>query len=192
MNPRTDLWLQNLVDERDGAALYDGLAHHEKDAARAASFRELAEAERRHAEIWLRKLEKEGVAVPPDRPSPRVRALVWLARRLGTAAVVPMVLDTEAGDAEKYDAQGGEAKEIADEERAHRRALVGMSRGAPTEAREIIACDHRPGAQCILGWLHRFVPRPRWASVGSCMESGLGTYRLDRGTLMRSKHGEYQ
>src|SRR5512138_3142838 len=143
MNPRTDLWLQNLVDERDGAALYDGLAHHEKDAARAASFRELAEAERRHAEIWLRKLEKEGVAVPPDRPSPRVRALVWLARRLGTAAVVPMVLDTEAGDAEKYDAQGGEAREIADEERAHRRALVGMSRGAPTEAREIIADRER-------------------------------------------------
>ena len=66
MNPRTDLWLQNLVDERDGAALYEGLAQYEKDASRAQSFREIALAERRHADIWKKKLEKEGVAIPPD------------------------------------------------------------------------------------------------------------------------------
>src|SRR5512139_2711892 len=143
MNPRTDLWLQNLVDERDGAALYEGLAKYEKDVGKAASFTELAAAERRHAEVWIRKLQKEGVAVPPDRPSSRVRALVWLARRLGSAAVVPMVLETEAGDADKYDRQGGEASAIAEEERAHRKALVGMSEGAPTDAREIIASRER-------------------------------------------------
>ncbi len=143
MNPRTDLWLQNLVDERDGAALYEGLAKYEKDRGRAQSFLEIAEAERRHAEIWRRKLEKEGVAIPNDRPSSRVRALVWLARRLGTAAVVPMVLDAEATDAEKYDAQGGEATAIADEERAHRRTLAAMGRGQPTDARELIAARER-------------------------------------------------
>ena len=143
MNPRTDLWLQNLIDERDGAALYEGLARYEKDKEKARSFLEIAEAERRHAEIWRKKLEKEGVAIPHDRPSSRIRALVWLARRLGTAAVVPMVLDAEAGDAEKYDAQGGEATAIADEERAHRRTLVGLSRGEPTDARELIASRER-------------------------------------------------
>jgi VIT1/CCC1 family predicted Fe2+/Mn2+ transporter len=143
MNPRTDLWLQNLVDERDGAALYEGLARHEKDPEKAAGFREIAEAERRHAEVWAKKLEREGVALPPDRPSSRIRALIWLARRLGTAAVVPMVLDAEAGDAEKYDAQGGEAVAIADEEREHRRKLAGMSRGEPTDARELIAVRER-------------------------------------------------
>jgi 2-keto-4-pentenoate hydratase/2-oxohepta-3-ene-1,7-dioic acid hydratase in catechol pathway/rubrerythrin len=143
MNPRTDLWLQNLVDERDGAALYEGLAKYEKDQDRARSFLEIAEAERRHAEIWRRKLEKEGVAIPNDRPSSRVRALVWLARRLGTNAVVPMVLEAEAGDAEKYDAQGGEATAIADEERAHRRTVAAMGRGQPTEARELIASRER-------------------------------------------------
>ena len=79
MNPRTDLWLQNLIDERDGAALYEGLARHEKDRERARSFQEIAEAERRHAEVWRKKLEKEGVQIPPDRPSSRVRALIWLA-----------------------------------------------------------------------------------------------------------------
>jgi vacuolar iron transporter family protein len=140
---RTDLWLQNLVDERDGAALYEGLAKYEKDPERARSFRELAAAERRHAEIWQRKLEKAGVVLPPDLPSSRIRALVWLARRLGSAAVVPMVLETEAGDADKYDEQGGEAMAIADEERAHRQVLVGMRRGEPEEARALIATRER-------------------------------------------------
>jgi VIT1/CCC1 family predicted Fe2+/Mn2+ transporter len=143
MNPRTDLWLQNLIDERDGAALYEGLARYEKDGEKARSFLEIAEAERRHAEIWRKKLEKEGVAIPNDLPSSRVRALIWLARRLGTSAVVPMVLEAEAGDADKYDAQGGEATAIADEERAHRRTVAAMGRGEPTEARELIATRER-------------------------------------------------
>ncbi len=143
MNPRTDLWLQNLVDERDGAALYEGLARHERDAAKAASFRELALAERRHAELWQRKLEREGVTPPPDRPSSRIRALIWLARRLGSDAVVPMILDAEAGDADKYDAQGGDATAIAAEERAHRVVLAGMGEGKPTDARGLIAVRER-------------------------------------------------
>jgi VIT1/CCC1 family predicted Fe2+/Mn2+ transporter len=143
MNPRTDLWLQNLVDERDGAALYEGLARYEKDPARAKEFLELATAERRHADVWLRKLEKEGVAVPPDRPTSRVRALVWLARRLGSAAVVPMILEAEADDADKYDAQGGDATKLAAEEREHRQALVGMSKGDPKGARDLIAVRER-------------------------------------------------
>jgi VIT1/CCC1 family predicted Fe2+/Mn2+ transporter len=143
MNPRTDLWLQNLVDERDGAALYEGLARHEKDPEKARSFLEIAGAERRHAEVWAKKLEKEGVALPNDRPSSRIRALIWLARRLGTAAVVPMVLEAERMDADKYDAQGGDAVAIADEERQHRRTLAGMSQGQPTEARELIAMRER-------------------------------------------------
>jgi VIT1/CCC1 family predicted Fe2+/Mn2+ transporter/rubrerythrin len=143
MEPRTDLWLQNLVDERDGAALYEGLARHEKDPAKALSFRELAVAERRHADVWARKLEKQGVTLPPDRPSSRIRVLIWLAHRLGSDAVVPMVLDAEAGDAEKYDAQGGDASAIADEERAHRVVLAGMGQDKPTGARELIAVRER-------------------------------------------------
>jgi VIT1/CCC1 family predicted Fe2+/Mn2+ transporter len=143
MEPRTDLWLQNLIDERDGAALYEGLARHEKDPAKATSFRELAEAERRHADVWIRKLERQGVAIPADRPSSRIRALIWLARRLGSDAVVPMILDAEAGDADKYDAQGGDASAIADEERAHRVVLAGISKDKPQDARGLIAVRER-------------------------------------------------
>jgi vacuolar iron transporter family protein len=143
MEPRTDLWLQNLVDERDGAALYEGLARHEKDPEKARSFRELGEAERRHAQVWERKLEKAGVPLPVDRPSSRVRALVWLARRLGSEAVVPMALETEAGDADKYEEQGGEATAIAEEERAHRLVLVGMKGTGPDGARALISQRER-------------------------------------------------
>ncbi len=143
MDSRTDLWLQNLLDERDGAALYEGLAKYEKDADRVRRFRELAAAERRHADIWAKKLEREGVSLPPERASSRVRALVWLARRLGSAAVLPLVLETEAGDAEKYDSQGGEATAMAEEERAHRRVLSQLRRGEPEEARALIAQRER-------------------------------------------------
>lgn len=144
MDPRTDLWMQNLLDERDGAALYEGLAKYEKDAHRARSFRELAEAERRHAEIWQRKLEKEGVALPPDRASSRIRVLVWLARRLGSGAVLPLVVENEAGDADKYERQeGGEARAIAEEERSHRQVLHDLRRGEPEEARALIASRER-------------------------------------------------
>jgi VIT1/CCC1 family predicted Fe2+/Mn2+ transporter len=145
MEPRTDLWLQNLLDERDGAALYEGLARLEKDPSRAGSFSELAAGERRHAAIWERRLQREGVQLPADRPSSRVRALLWLARRLGTAAVLPMVVDAETQDADKYLAMGGdsEAVAIAAEEHEHRAVLQGMGRGEPKEARELIAQRER-------------------------------------------------
>jgi len=143
MTPRTDLWLQNLTDEWDGAALYEGLARYEKDPERAAAFREMAEAERRHAAVWQRKLEKEGLPLPSDRPSSRVRALIWLARRLGSDAVVPMVIEAEAVDADKYDQQGGEARQIADEERAHGAVLAGMAPPQGRDARSLIAHRER-------------------------------------------------
>ena len=91
MDARIDLWLQNLLAERDGATLYEGLALLEKNAARAQSFRELALSERRHADLWSKKLERQGVVLPPDRPSSRVRLTLWLARRLGIAAVLTQV-----------------------------------------------------------------------------------------------------
>ncbi len=142
--PRTDLWLQNLLDERDGAALYEGLASLEPDAERARCFRELAHDERRHADIWRRKLEGAGAAIPGDRPSSRTRVLLWLAKRLGTAAVLPLVADGEADDADKYAQQGeGEAQALVEEENEHRRVLAGLREGAVEGARSVIAVRER-------------------------------------------------
>jgi len=145
MEPRTDLWLQNLLDERDGAALYEGLAALEKDPAKAASFRHLAEGERKHAEVWERKLTRAGAPLPPDRASSRVRALLWLARRLGVAAVLPMVVDAETKDADKYLRQGAddELTTMAAEEQEHRAVVAGMGEGGPQTARSLIAVRER-------------------------------------------------
>jgi VIT1/CCC1 family predicted Fe2+/Mn2+ transporter len=115
----------------------------ERDPERAASFRELAQGERRHADIWERKLERAGAAIPPERASSRVRVLLWLARRLGTAAVLPLILETEADDASKYASQGGEAQALVAEENAHRQVIAGMGRGQPSDARAAIAQRER-------------------------------------------------
>ncbi len=131
MDKRADLWLQNLRDERDGAALYEGMAALEKNPARAASFRELAQAERRHAELWAQKLVAQGVALPADAPSSRVRLTLWLARRLGVAAVLGQVVETETVDADKYAQQGEDAAALVAEEQEHRDVLARM-RGPAT------------------------------------------------------------
>ena len=148
MEERTDLWLQNLLDERDGAALYEGLAKLEKSPARAQSFKELALSERRHAELWSRKLEEKGIALPSDRPSPRVRLTLWLARRLGVAAVLPQVMETETVDADKYAKQGADAAALVQEEKEHRDLLEGMK---------------EPGAEGAAGAIAR---RERWHKGG--------------------------
>jgi VIT1/CCC1 family predicted Fe2+/Mn2+ transporter len=70
--------------------------------------------------------------------------MVWLARRLGPSAVVPLVIQAESGDAAKYDSQGGEATAIASEERAHRAALAAMTpQGERPDARGTIAAREK-------------------------------------------------
>lgn len=140
-----ETWLENLRDEQDGVALYDGLAAIERDEGRAESFRRLAEAERRHAELWAKKLTGAGHAVPPPNPSSRTKLVLWLARRLGTRAVLSWVLESEGGDADKYNRQGGrDATRLADEERAHQEVLAEMKDGpAASGARATIARRER-------------------------------------------------
>ena len=88
------------------------MARYEKDAAKAELHR-AGRGERRHAEILVfRKLEKEGVALPPFLANPRPHG--WRAG--SSEAVVPTILARRVGDADKYDAQGGDASAIADEE----------------------------------------------------------------------------
>ncbi|HEV8325212.1 MAG TPA: VIT1/CCC1 transporter family protein [Myxococcota bacterium] len=144
----TDLLRENLLDERDGVALYDGLAAAERDPERARAFAALAAAERKHAALWERKLAERGVEVPASRPSLRVRTLVGLARRLGTKAVLPFVLAAETRDADKYAAQGGDATALVSDERAHGDSLRALD-GAPA-----------PDAQ------GRIARRERWHAPG--------------------------
>jgi VIT1/CCC1 family predicted Fe2+/Mn2+ transporter len=125
------LWLENLRDERDGAALYRGLAEVERDPERVREFEALARAEQRHEAIWVRKLERAGVALPAPQPSPRIRLLLWLARRFGTQTVLPMVLMGESSDVAKYVKQGRETAQLVAEEQEHGETLRRMSGAKP-------------------------------------------------------------
>ena len=129
---KVELWLENLRDERDGVALYQGLARVERDAERAREFEALARAEQRHEAIWVRKLEKAGVALPANRPSPRIRFLLWVAGRFGTQTVLPMVLMGETSDVAKYARQGRETAELVVEEQEHGETLRRLSGARPT------------------------------------------------------------
>lgn len=132
-------WITNLLDERDGIALYEGLAGAEKDEKRAKAFRALADGERKHAAIWEKRLAAAGKLPPPGPPSMRIRAIIQIARWLGTQRVLPIVIQTESGDMDKYARQPGIAKTLVAEEREHREVLEKMSEPAPVAGAELIA-----------------------------------------------------
>jgi len=120
----TDQSLDNLRLERDAILLYDGLAAMEKEPARSAAFHRIAGNERRHADIWARKLEERGAVVPPapTRPRPRVAVILFLARLFGTKAVSDLVTALEGDEEDIYDSQSSpEVAAIAADEREHAR-----------------------------------------------------------------------
>src|SRR5688500_9660005 len=88
----------NLVDELNGAALYDSLALAERDERLSEVYRRLATVERRHADRWRKKLEEAGETLPDFAPSWRTRTLGWVARRFGVRVVLPSVQTLERVD----------------------------------------------------------------------------------------------
>jgi VIT1/CCC1 family predicted Fe2+/Mn2+ transporter len=117
-------WRLNLQDERDSAELYREVAAAEQDEGLATVYRRLAEVEERHAEFWARRLRDAGQPVPAPRVGWRTKLLGWLARRFGTAFVVPTIDAMEQADAGSYDGQPEAAgTELPAEERSHARLL---------------------------------------------------------------------
>ena len=115
--------LANLRLERDAILLYDALAGIEKNPQRAAAFHRIAANERRHADIWARKLEEAGVDVPPapTRARPRVAFIVLIARVFGTRAVSDLVTALEGDEEDIYESQTAspEIEAMAADEREH-------------------------------------------------------------------------
>lgn len=118
--------VENLVDELNGAALYDSLAAAENDDRLAEVYRRLATVERRHADRWRAKLEEAGETLPDFSPSWRTRTLGWAARRFGTGAVLPSVRRLERADTNKY-ARQPDASDFHADERSHSRVISLMS-----------------------------------------------------------------
>ncbi len=110
----------------ESAALYAGLAALEPHVRRRRVYRRLADTETRHARVWADRLAAAGAPPGPFRPAWRTRALLWFARRLGTAVVLPRVARLELADAQAYEGADA-ASDVAGEERANAALLAEFS-----------------------------------------------------------------
>ncbi|HEX9163853.1 MAG TPA: VIT1/CCC1 transporter family protein [Thermoanaerobaculia bacterium] len=118
--------LDNLVDETNGAALYDSLAASEKDSRLSEVYRRLANVERKHADRWRQKLEAAGEKIPRLSISWRTKTLGWIARKFGTGVVLPSVQSLEQADSSKYALQA-DAADFHGDEQSHARVINMMT-----------------------------------------------------------------
>src|SRR5690348_11829427 len=93
------------LSEQEGVYLYRELAEIEDDQHLAELYRRIADIEQRHAALWKGYLEKAGEAVPTYIPNWRIRTLLWLAKRMGTGAVLSTISSMEQQAMSEYDAQ---------------------------------------------------------------------------------------
>jgi vacuolar iron transporter family protein len=120
--------LRNWRAEHDSAELYAALARFERDPQQRAVYLELASGERRHAAFWEEQLRGAGHVLPALRRSPRTAFLIFLARRFGSAFVVPSIVTREMKDRDDYAAQeDAQAAGLALDEHAHADILRGRS-----------------------------------------------------------------
>ena len=134
-------WLHHLADESDAAFLYRELAKAEGDAGRATIYRQLAEVEDRHVAAWRKLLTEQGHDVPVPAPSRDARLRAWVARRVGTWVVLPLLLQEEGKEVKSYLNMYAQAPDgvaaptaltLARESKEHAERLAAMD-GSPAE-----------------------------------------------------------
>jgi VIT1/CCC1 family predicted Fe2+/Mn2+ transporter/rubrerythrin len=122
---------KNLEDELNSAALYLALSEMEKNPKLAEVYRRLSTVEQSHADTWSKKLKAAGFTPPSFIPAWRTRTLIWLAKRLGPAAVLPSLAATETSKSQDYSTQPQtsalEARGMIAQEQSHARLLSQMS-----------------------------------------------------------------
>lgn len=119
----------NLNAERDSAALYHALAKAEDNPVRADLYRQLAQTETEHGNLWRDRLAALGVAETPHRLSFRTRMLMFFARWAGVGFVLPTIAAAEVADQNKY-AEQADAADLMIAERSHAaivQAVLGAS-----------------------------------------------------------------
>ena len=133
-----------LQDEVDSASAYRALAAVEKRPQLATVYRRMAEAEEKHAAFWAARLQAAGRPTPPPRPSWRTRVLIWLARRLGPDAVLPVLVGRERADVGDY-ARQPETRGTAmpGEEQSHGRLLRTIATAGGIEGSSLARLEGR-------------------------------------------------
>jgi VIT1/CCC1 family predicted Fe2+/Mn2+ transporter len=126
----------NLQAEVDGAARYRALSELETTPELAKVYNRLADSEERHAELWRTKLREAGVPDQTRRPGWRTRVLISIARRFGTAVILPTLAEQERADSDRYRGQPEAALAgLPADERSHAR-LFGVIEGASASGLE--------------------------------------------------------
>jgi VIT1/CCC1 family predicted Fe2+/Mn2+ transporter len=130
------IWLHHLEDEADAAYLYRELAEAERDTHKADLYRKLAAVEDRHVEMWRKLLAENGHHVEPPPPSRGARLRAWVARRVGTGILLPMLLQEEGREVKGYlslyqeapdGVVGPTALTLAKESKEHAETLASIS-----------------------------------------------------------------
>lgn len=117
-------YIANLRDERESAALYKTFAAVERDERLAEVYTRMAEVESRHADVWASRVREAGGEMPPDTLGWRTRTLMWMARRFGVGAVLPIVSTGERNASHAYDTQPeARAAGMPADERSHERVF---------------------------------------------------------------------
>ena len=136
--PDFPTWLHHLEDEADAAFLYRELSAAERDPDRARIYRQLAAVEDRHVAMWRALLEENGRPVPVPMPSRGARFRAWVARRVGSGVLLPMLLEEEGREVKGYldlyrqspdGASGPTALTLARESKEHAETLAQISGG---------------------------------------------------------------
>ncbi|HTP13343.1 MAG TPA: VIT1/CCC1 transporter family protein, partial [Bacteroidota bacterium] len=132
----TKAWRDEMLSARN----YHALAEKERDKGRRAILKKMAEAEERHAQNWLRRLEELGEAPGAFVESTAEKTRRWMLLRSSPHAAVQML---EAGESEAdqlYDRLMAATTskrdkkillEAQQEEKAHSRMLQEMGQAAP-------------------------------------------------------------
>ncbi len=147
---RLDRYRGYLQDEADGAYYYRSLAELSEDEALRDLYLRIAETETRHLALWQEELRKAGQEAETPRPSRRARALMWVARRLGSDAVLPVIKAMESNAEATYAAEPvAAAAGLPADERSHFRLFQALSErpgGASGSAIARVESRHRaPG-----------------------------------------------
>ncbi|MFM0472370.1 VIT1/CCC1 transporter family protein, partial [Paraburkholderia strydomiana] len=128
----------NLADELHGAAIYETLARVETEVERRRIFSELADSERKHAQVWADKLKANHQRV---RTGPGVKTVLMkgLVHVFGPRFVLPSLAAAEFADRNKY-AGSPETAKMSEDERHHAsvvQALANDGKPMATKGAEI-------------------------------------------------------
>jgi len=132
-SPRQEIWLENLDDERNGAALYDGLAGARRDGGRRQLPRPSPTPAAPRPALGAQAGRRRAPAAAGAAELAH-RLLLWMARASAPPRAA-VIMDTGGRDATSTGARAATRVPLDDEEDAHRGGPRRHGAGAPGRAR---------------------------------------------------------